>query len=782
MFKSVPIRLTILFNFFSILTMGIVLVLCVQSYYSSKMAFSATETLFNNISKSVKQTLVSFDKKIVDSIEYMQEISGIDEKPVIGKSHPMRVFFTKKILSIGNIYSIYVGQSDGSFYEIINMDLSDDIKTIFNAPKNSSWAIIKIVSGSGIKHTDFVDENFSLIKAVDEETNYTTYERPWYKDAVKSTETVMTTPYKFANLKDMGVTYAKQIPNTNTVLGIDVAISSLTDILEENKFYDETEIYIINTNKALIASTKKHSQHLLDEIYKFGDIKPVAISKVGDTEYLFKKVLINAGFKEPESLAFAIPKDVMTKPYNKILYISYIVTILLLIAIIPLVFASTSVIEKPLKALMRENQLVRDRRFREVTPVKTNIKEYQDLSKSMVDMAHNIESFQLSQQFLFDAFIKIIAEAIDDKSSYTGTHCERVPVLTEMLAVAACESNEGVFADFKLEGEDQWRELHIGSWLHDCGKLVMPEFVIDKSMKLETMNNRIHEIRTRFDVLWRDIEIEAYKLKADGKETLDVDKWVEAEKEQLIDDFKFIAEANSGDVNLTDDDVDRLKVISQREWVRHFDKRIGLSYEEFARLNGQSDVLPAKEKLLDDKPEHIIERIKDETDSFEKSGIKMDIPENLYNNGELYNLTINKGTLNAEERFKINEHIVMTIKMLEKMPFPDHLKNVTEYAVGHHENMIGTGYPRKLSKEDMSIPARIMAVADIYEALTAADRPYKKPNTLSESIRILSCMAKEQKIDEDIFKLFLSSGVYEDYAKLFLREDQIDEVDITEYI
>jgi HD-GYP domain-containing protein (c-di-GMP phosphodiesterase class II) len=96
--------------------------------------------------------------------------------------------------------------------------------------------------------------------------------------------------------------------------------------------------------------------------------------------------------------------------------------------------------------------------------------------------------------------------------------------------------------------------------------------------------------------------------------------------------------------------------------------------------------------------------------------------------------------------------------------------------------MIGTGYPKKLKRDDMSLTARMMAIADIFEALTAADRPYKKAKSLSEAVKIMSFMKKDQHIDPDLFELFLQSGVYLDYASEFLGEEQIDEVDITTYL
>ena len=193
--------------------------------------------------------------------------------------------------------------------------------------------------------------------------------------------------------------------------------------------------------------------------------------------------------------------------------------------------------------------------------------------------------------------------------------------------------------------------------------------------------------------------------------------------------------------------------------------------------------MPVAENLLCDRDDHIIYR-EEETVAAQDDqyGFKLDVPELKFNLGEVYNLSIARGTLTAEERFKINDHIVQTIVMLEQLPFPKHLKRVPEYAGGHHEKMDGTGYPKKLNKDDMSIPARIMAIADIFEALTAADRPYKAAKTLSESVKIMSFMKKDSHIDGDLFEIFLTSGVYKEYADQFLEKDQIDEVDIIEYL
>ena len=188
--------------------------------------------------------------------------------------------------------------------------------------------------------------------------------------------------------------------------------------------------------------------------------------------------------------------------------------------------------------------------------------------------------------------------------------------------------------------------------------------------------------------------------------------------------------------------------------------------------------------VLDDRPDHIIEHdgIVHSANPDNPYGFKIEVPAHKYNRGEVYNLAVAKGTLTAEERFKINDHIVQTIVMLENLPFPKNLERVAEIAGGHHEKMDGTGYPKKLRGDEMSIPARVMAIADVFEALTAADRPYKPPKKLSESIRIMSVMVKDHHLDPDLFKLFLTSGVYNQYAEKYLELEQIDEVNIAQYL
>src|SRR5216683_394482 len=337
---------------------------------------------------------------------------------------------------------------------------------------------------------------------------------------------------------------------------------------------------------------------------------------------------------------------------------------------------------------------------------------------------------------LFESFIELINTAIDEKSPYTGGHCQRVPVLTMMLAEAANETNEGPLRDFNMSDKDRY-ELKIAGLLHDCGKVTTPVHVVDKATKLETIFDRINLVDTRFEVLKRDLEIQTLKQKIEllRRSALDevrarerlaqIDQASRDGLRQLDSDREFLRNCNVGG-----------EVMSSE--VRERVKRIGTSYKWIDVSGGTADFLTQD---------------------------------------EIRNLTIARGTLTSEERQTINHHIVATIKMLEALPWPKHLTKVPEYAGGHHERMDGKGYPRGLKREQMSVQARVMGIADIFEALTAKDRPYKRGKTLSESLEILGRMRLNKHVDPDLFDIFVRRKVYRRYAEMFLDKEQIDEVD-----
>jgi len=332
---------------------------------------------------------------------------------------------------------------------------------------------------------------------------------------------------------------------------------------------------------------------------------------------------------------------------------------------------------------------------------------------------------------LFESFINLMSEAIDKKSPYNGAHCRRVPTLTMMIADAACKANYGIFKDFTLDDDERY-ELRIAGLLHDCGKVTTPVHVIDKATKLETIFDRIHLINTRFEVLKRDAEITFLNQKIAAIESGNLSIIPELEDalqqkiSQYSSDQNFLRICNVGGEFMREEYKERLQIIADYRWI-------------------------------------------------DPQGVET----SFLTENEVYNLNIARGTLTAEERKIINDHIVVTIEMLEQLPYPRNLRRVPEYAGGHHERMDGKGYPKGLTREEMSLPARMMGIADIFEALSSKDRPYKKGKTLTECLQILGNMKLNHHIDPDLFDLFVSEKIYLRYANEFLDPEQIDDVDET---
>lgn len=368
-----------------------------------------------------------------------------------------------------------------------------------------------------------------------------------------------------------------------------------------------------------------------------------------------------------------------------------------------------------------------------IDPATGDVKEFSAIEQQLVEslasqaaVSITNQSLIAAQKNLFDALIKLIADAIDEKSPYTAGHCRRVPVLSNMIARAVNNTRVGPLKDFSMTEEEIY-ELDVAAWLHDCGKITTPEYVVDKATKLETIFDKVHLVDARFEILKRDAEIAALKkklLELDPSASVN-DSDLNKELKKLEDDKEFIRICNVGSETISEASVERIKQIA--------------GYE-FTNPDGET------EKLLGEE--------------------------------ETQNLQIGRGTLNYREREIINNHVSVTIKMLESLPYPKHLRRVPEYAGGHHEKMDGTGYPNKLKREDMSVPARMVAIADVFEALTAKDRPYKKAMSLSQSLTILGRMKVDGHVDPDLFDIFVWEKVYLKYAKEHLAEEQIDKIDL----
>ncbi len=387
-----------------------------------------------------------------------------------------------------------------------------------------------------------------------------------------------------------------------------------------------------------------------------------------------------------------------------------------------------------------------------------------------------------SQKKLFDSFIRTIAWAIDAKSSNKLGHCSKVPEIAIPLANATLEQEGGTFGNFKLTEFDKY-SLEIGAWLHDIGSIITPEFILQKSTKLEAVYDRLNEIRLRFEIIKRDLRISYYKKLIGGASKELLDRELEKDLHILDEEFLFIAACNDGDAPMTSENVERIRKIGMRTWERTLSDTVGLSYEERQKKSRKRKPNPNVENLIADRPEHFREwEDSEKIPEDNEWNFKMKAPKYKYNLGELHNLTIGQGVLNEEEMYLVNSHIIHTIKMLSKLPFPKNLKNVAEIAGGHHEHMDGTGFPKGVTIENLSVLSRIIGISDKFETLTSANNAHKKGKTLSEVISIMDTLRNDKHLDSDLFEIFLSSGIYIDYAKKHMEPYQIDEVDISNYV
>ena len=321
------------------------------------------------------------------------------------------------------------------------------------------------------------------------------------------------------------------------------------------------------------------------------------------------------------------------------------------------------------------------------------------------------------QKILFRSFIKLVVDALDKKDPVTGGHCNRVPLLTMMIA-EYINSDTTKYKDYQFN-EDEMDELFVAGWLHDFGKVATPDHIMNKSTKLQGLYDKIDQVKLRFEILKRDIELNFYKSKLSKIDTKEIDEQIK----QVNEDFKFLEASNIGGEFMSEELQNRVHDI-------------------------------AKQKIkLDDKHCSIL------------------------NEKEVDFLTIKRGTLSDEDRQIMENHVSLSYELLDKLPYPEHLKQVPFYAGCHHEKLNGGGYPNGYSGDQLPLQARIIAIADVFEGLTAPDRPYKEPYKLSKALDILKFMVNDGEIDPDLFNLLITKKLYLKYANEHLNANQIDSID-----
>jgi len=783
------IRFTLITTFIFICLLVTTVAIALQYYVSQSTAQKSALALYET-----KVLLASNNIRQTDQIanRYSILLSRFNKLIINQQLHPNALQLFATVMTENPSYnSIYLGFENGSLQQLIHLNKTQNDLSLAKV-ESAKWLLISTVEQENkkIRQYSYFDGAFNMVSQYQKESNENITTLPWYKDA-KILTSNKSNVFSLTNSASLGQTYSIKVPNTQTVLAIDVTLNSLSNNLKnisgnnQKPFLDEVYLYngtgqLLGSNRSIpqadgnsklplipypiLAELAQHKTNLnkLNEVIINDNSYYAYITEVDD------KTVTNS------YLAILVAKETLLLPSIKTsIQIAAICLVLLLI----LSWYFSSPLTNTLKKLLNEVKKTKKQDYKKIPLVMGRVTELKELNSLMVEMSQSIEAYQTQQKQMTRLFIKQIAQAIDDKSPYTFGHANRGPELGLMLAKASLKSDLPVF---EQANEDMLNEFSSNAWSHHYGKLTKAQQIVSKGTKLEANYNRIHEIRMRFEVLWRDAEITYFKeSRSNPEQNKPLKEALIKQQLQLMRDFGVVAKANLGDTKMTEQELLRLHKIGEQTWLRYFDDRLGLSSIEKLNLAGKKSKLPAQEMLLSDKKEHIIKR---NNIIQMDSGIKIEVADHLYNFGELYNLSIPQGTLTVEDKFEINQNIISTINLLKKLPTAH--KQVTKIndLSTYHPALKCVVYPFEQGDEAFSITQSILLITDIFEMLTSIKEPQQQVESLSTAIDVLHQLAVDQVIDINLFNLFLSSGIYIKYAHKFLHETQIDDIDISKYL
>lgn len=674
---SIRIAITTLFVTISLVTGSTVLI--ADHLHSKKLARKAAEQEFLSAAERSSSRATTLFRRgttyaAASAVEPLlgQSLSSSDGR--------LLAYWSSLMRDGDSVYSMYAGYADGSYIELSNLNAAPGLRPAWGAAADHHWVLIRIrETGNGrVETRQYLDHDLSVMQQVETASSYDPRSRPWFQDA-QAGAIVQSAPYLLTLTRSAAVSFSA-MPAKEAVSGVIMLLSSISSELATRRFPQSARGLLFTADGFVVADSEKGDkqrrpvqvpvlQELASDPHRHGQLLDHEHS--GRHFFVMAKPL-ESDVDSGQSLytAFVVERAEVMAPYAEQIIQSILTGVLLILASVPLVFYAARMLVSPMQRLAIENRKVAERRFAQVTQVDSRIREVHELSASLVSMAEAIQAYQRAQQELMDSFIRLIAQAIDDKSPYTGGHCERVPQLAMMLAKKAAGVADGTLGSFRLQDEDAEREFEIAAYLHDCGKITTPEHIADKGSKLEANYNRIHEIRTRFEVLLRDAEIRYWQARCEpGADDATLRQALDREQNAIRSDFEFVAQCNVGGESLDDADIERLNTIGARCWTRVLDDRIGLSPAEEMHLKDQPSQTPARETVLADKAEHITLR-ENPGQRFAGMGFTMQPPLAKQNLGEIYNLSVRRGTLTDEDRYIIQEHISSTIKMLEMLPFP----------------------------------------------------------------------------------------------------------------
>ena len=746
------------------------MVLVLQFYFNLISTRDSISQKYQTESTHIKQTL----KQEQQTAENYLSLLGDVKHLVIGQKFSSEALpILASLLYKNPLYSsVYLGFPNGNLQQFIDLDNVDNIARQIPEIESAKWLLIsKTYQGKqSIIQYSYFDQSFTLIK---ERQSYKSdgVKVAWYQQALLAQSS-----------SSIGKTYAIKLPKADAVLALDINSSSLAKVLNtdtEQADDDLHEIRLFIKNGTILESNQSTTDtntmpiiesSVLDELTQHStNLNTLDSITIGQTAY-YAYVTKIAGANN--YLAFLVPQKTLLLSNMPNLIVIGLSGFILTLCLSWLFSLSLT---RELKALLTVVEEAKENRFKKIKTVETDITEFRQLNDLMIEMSDAIKNYQAKQKLQIESFIKLTAQAIGNKSPYTFEQANKVPELAWMLLKAVEDSNSPIFKDFKLKNTDQQQSFRITAALHSYDKLTTTQTLVSKSTKLEAAYNRIHEIRMRFEILWRDAEIYYYQTSKDHPEQNKLLKeGLIKQQLQLMRDFEFVANANIGDKVTTEHDIHRLHQIGTQTWLRYFDDRLGLSSIEKMSLSTQKPKLPAQEYILCNKPEHLVQQLN------KNESVAASTPR--YNLGELYNLSIPLGTLTEEDKQQLNAFIIKTSSLLDDMPIMIKQHNVPQDLSNYHPALSDAVYLVNSGNKKLSIAEHILGITYIFEALTSVNNPQHKIETMSNAIAIMHQLAMDKRIDMHIFKLFLSSGIYLTYAKQFLYEQQIDEVDIQQYL
>lgn len=458
-------------------------------------------------------------------------------------------------------------------------------------------------------------------------------------------------------------------------------------------------------------------------------------------------------------LGVFLPEREITQRFLSRVYWAVVLSVIGFLLMLPVVYYFALKIVKPIQKLTEQSQLIERKQYADVKLLKTGIKELDRLSQSIVNMTMTIQLQSEKNISLVSSFVKLIAKTIHSRSGGTFEKQRLVPDMAMTLAKKAVE-NKFPFAEHELATENQWREFEIAAWMHDCGKVATPQHIADKKTKLEAIQNRIHDIRTRFEVLSRDAEIETYKKILAHPETAEPHKIALSKlRTQLQRDFKLVAQCNLGNVDLDEKTLAQLDQIASYRFQCLFDKYIGLSDKELENIDTTNEYHSKYEFALCDKPEHVIHQ---KTGRAQKSiyGFKLKTPSNEQNLGEVHNLKVKTGLLTEEERFIIDKQMINTLATLNELQLPYELQQIPEIVSGQYIHTIQSETLQVQKTENTSLKAKILALTNVYVELIVPSITSEKARTQQQALEEMETMSKKGLIDKDLFILFKHAEIY----------------------